>query len=176
MYAFLGSKPHADDEVINAGYGLGYGNVCSQGQVHMHLGVFGTRDTDTCKWLHPIVDNADLDASNVAEGLSSASDNNTPLDIHATTTPRRGRGRPRVNSLRDESAVEVHASLPPHYLRADLSRNVGPRCEKPSARTKSEKIVPTPRKEGGVTMCCKSFLTSPWTSRHSSKLRLTPTY
>lgn len=74
------------------------------------LGMVGTRNTDISKWLHPIVDNTELDASNVTDSLSSASENNAPLDI-ALTPVRRGRGRPRVNTPRDESAVEVPARL-----------------------------------------------------------------
>ncbi|KAF2439818.1 hypothetical protein P171DRAFT_489617 [Karstenula rhodostoma CBS 690.94] len=88
MYAFLGDKPHLDEAIVHAGYGLGYGNVCSQGQ-----------------WLHPIADNTGLDTSNVTDSLSSASDNNASLDADVVPA-RRGRGRPRVNTPRDESAVE----------------------------------------------------------------------
>lgn len=73
-------------------------------------GMVPTRDTDMFKWLHPIVDNTELDASNVTDSLSSASENNAPLDISLTPV-RRGRGRPRVNTPRDESAVEVPARL-----------------------------------------------------------------
>ncbi|KAF1966682.1 hypothetical protein BU23DRAFT_312633 [Bimuria novae-zelandiae CBS 107.79] len=72
---------------------------------YMCLGLEGACDTDTWKWLHPIVDNAELDASNVTESLSSASDNNASLDTNVVPA-RRGRGRPRVETPRDESAVE----------------------------------------------------------------------
>lgn len=65
-------------------------------------------DTDIIKWLHPIVDNAELDGSTVTDSLSSASDNNVALDTNVVPA-RRGRGRPRVNTPRDESAVEVSA-------------------------------------------------------------------
>jgi len=81
MYAVLESKAHVDEDMVYAGYGLGYGN-----------------------WLHPIIGETEL----VHDTLSSASDGTTTLETDAGGTPvRRGRGRPRVNRPRDESAVEV---------------------------------------------------------------------
>jgi hypothetical protein len=164
MYAFLGDKPHLDEAIVHAGYGLGYGNVCSQGQVHMSRRD-RTRDTDMTKWLHPIVDNTDLDARTVTDRLSSGSENNASLDANVVPA-RRGRGRPRVNTPRDESAVEVATKLLVWCTETKRRRNVGLRYERHNVLIKNEKIVPQPPSGGGATMCCKSSRTFPWTWKH----------
>jgi hypothetical protein len=80
----------------------------------------------------------------------------------------RGRGRPRVNKVRDASAIEVNNTDATRFKDPKLNarRNVARKYEKLSARIRNGKIVPQQQTSDALMIFCKSSPTSLPILRH----------